>query len=224
MHRSSVNRPFAHGARPARRPLVFGVLGGIASGKSSVAALLAGEGGVVLDADRFAREALDDPALAQRLRETFGPRALTADGRVDRAFLAERVFSDARARKRLEGWIHPLVRERILSGLATAREHGVERVVLDVPLLLENDAEHGLAGICDHLVFVEASEATRAGRAASRRGWAPDEVARREAVQMPLEDKRRRATFVIRNEGTLEEVEARVQHMLRGLESPEDES
>lgn len=203
--------------------MVLGVLGGIASGKSAVAALLAGGRGVVLDADRYAREALDSPDVLERLREAFGPSALGPDGHADRIFLAQRVFTDAEARRRLEGWIHPLVRERILSGLAAARERGAERVVLDVPLLLENDAEHGLARLCDHLVFVEASEATRAGRATSR-GWAEGEVARREAAQMPLEDKRRRAAYVIHNDGTPDETKIQVDRLLRGLESTGDHS
>lgn len=214
-----MNRPPEHEAPDRTAPVVFGVLGGIASGKSAVAALLAGEHGVVLDADRFAQEALDSPEVQERLRESFGPEAVGADGRADRAFLARRVFADAGQRRRLEGWIHPLVRARILTGLAAARERGAERVVLDVPLLLENDAEHGLARLCDHLVFVEASDATRAARATARRGWARDEVARREATQMSLHEKRREAAFVIHNDGTLDDVRTEVDRLLREIDS-----
>ena len=196
------------------RPVVFGVLGGIASGKSAVARLLAGEHGVVISADAYAQEALDSAAVQERLRAAFGARAVGADGRTDRKFLAERVFADPREREMLEGWIHPLVRERILAALAETRQQAIPRVVLDVPLLLENDAEHGLLAHCDHLVFVAASQTERDLRAVAQREWETGEVARREAAQMPLEEKRRRADFVVRNEGSLSETAREVDQIL----------
>jgi dephospho-CoA kinase len=84
--------------------------------------------------------------------------------------------------------------------VSAARAAGVERIVLDVPLLLENDAEHGLAHLCDVLVFVDASGAERDRRAQRTRGWKRGEVARREAAQLPLEAKKRRAHHVIHND------------------------
>ena len=197
------------------RTVVFGVLGGVASGKSTVARLLAGESGLVLDADRLAREALDSPAMRERLRKAWGPGVLRSDGSVDRDFLAERVFADPSERRRLEDWIHPLVRARISESLAEAREQGVGRVVLDVPLLLENDARHGLTRVCDSLVFVEVPADERERRAARDRGWAPGEVARREAAQMPLEEKRNHADHVVPNTGTRAELEEAVRAVLR---------
>lgn len=199
-------------------PVVFGVLGGIASGKSAVARLLAGETGVVISADEYAREALDSATVQERLLATFGPRAVGADGRADREFLARRVFSDPRERELLEGWIHPVVRERISVALAEARRQAAPRVVLDVPLLLENDAEHGLLAQCDHLVFVAAPQTERDRRAVAHREWATGEVARREATQMPLDEKRRRADFVVRNDGSLSETAREVDRILSDLQ------
>ena len=199
------------------RPLVLGVLGGIGSGKSRVARELAGPGGVVVDADRLAGEVLDSPEVTARIREAWGRGALDADGRPDRTRLAERVFVSAGERARLEGWIHPRVRERILAALADAEARGVEIVVLDVPLLLENDPEHGLAGRCDRLVFVDAPAEERDRRAAAQRGWSPGEVARREAAQLPLEEKRSRADHVIANDGTLDDLAAAVAAVLADL-------
>jgi dephospho-CoA kinase len=178
---------------------VIGVLGGIASGKSRVAALLAGPGGEVLDADRLAREALTSPEGVARLREDFGPEVIGPDGAPDRAALAERVFSDPEARRRLEDWTHPVVRASIRERLAEARARGALRVVLDVPLLLENDARHGLTALCDHLVFVDTPLEERDRRAVRDRHWKPGEVARREAAQLSLEEKRARADAVIDN-------------------------
>jgi dephospho-CoA kinase len=189
---------------------VIGVLGGIASGKSAVARLLAGEDGLVLDADRLAREALDTPEVQAEVRRAFGDEVFGPDGRADREALARRIFESPEDRARLEGWIHPRVRDRIRAGLARARRRGTRRVVLDVPLLLENDAEHGLAGLCDVLVFVEVDPEERARRASEGRGWPPGEVARREAAQMPLSEKRARAHHVIRNQGSLDDLEVAV--------------
>lgn len=197
--------PAAH-----RGSLVIGVLGGIASGKSVVARLLAGPDGLCLSADALAREALDSPAVLEQVRARFGARAVGPDGKADRAYLAQRVFAPgegAELRAALESWTHPLVRARILELSSTARAAGVPRIVLDVPLLLENDARHGLARLCDVLVFVEADADERDRRARTERGWTSGEVARREALQLPLKHKKERAHHVIVNDRGLAELE-----------------
>ena len=201
----------------AARAITLGVLGGIASGKSEVARRLAGPGGCVIDADALARGQFESEELRQRLVARWGSSMLGPDGCVDRAALARRVFSDPEALRELEGWIHPLVRAKILEGLAEARAQGAERIVLDVPLLLENDAEHGLARMCDALVFVHAPAEERERRAVATRGWPPGEVARREAAQLPLADKRRRAQWVIQNDGNLEQLDRQIQAVLAEL-------
>jgi dephospho-CoA kinase len=178
-----------------------GVLGGIASGKSEVARLLAGDDGVLLDADRTAHAALASPEVAALVAEHFGPECLDAEGRPDRRALGPLVFADPERRKLLEGWIHPRVRATLGSELERALAEGRPIVVLDVPLLLENAAESGLAERCHGLVFVDAPAEQRAARAAERRGWGPGELAAREALQLPLEEKRARATWVLSNGG-----------------------
>lgn len=195
---------------PGRRPAVVGVLGGIASGKSEVARQLAGEAGVVIDADRLARAALESPEVVARLRERFGPEVLDAQGRPDRAAIGARVFADPEARRALEGWIHPAVRARISRELTEARADARHPIVLDVPLLLENDAQHRLVGECDLLVFVDADAEARDRRAQERRGWPPGEVARRERAQLPLAEKRAKADYVLENDSGLDELLARV--------------
>jgi dephospho-CoA kinase len=190
-----------------QRTIVFGVLGGVASGKSEVARRLVGVEGLVLSADEFAQEALDEPEIQATITDAFGPRAVDANGRTDRAFLAGLVFEDAAARARLEGWIHPRVRDRIMSALTDARQRAVPRIALDVPLLFENDEKHRFTRECDHLVFVEVSDAERERRALEHRGWQAGEVARRESAQMDLAEKKQRANFVVQNEGSLEELD-----------------
>lgn len=200
-----------------RPTLVFGVLGGIASGKSVVARLLAGPEGLTLSADHLAHEILASPELRPLLLDAFGPEVFNESGEPDRRALAARVFAAPEKRRRLEGWIHPRVRERILALLAQARESGVERIVLDVPLLLENDAQHGFVELCDHLVFVDAPGAARRERAVRDRDWSAGEVERRESQQLPLDEKRRHADHVIDNHGSLADLEAKVAILLRSL-------
>lgn len=191
--------------------IVFGVLGGIASGKSHVSRLLAGPEGLVLSADEAAHDALRSPEVVKKLTEGFGPEVLGEDGAPDREALARIVFQDPAMRKRLEEWIHPVVRETLHAALEDAAARGVSRVVLDVPLLLENAAEHGLLALCDHLVFIDTPDADRDARAVVTRGWAPGEVARREAAQMPLAEKRQAADIVIDNRGDVESLTQNVQ-------------
>jgi dephospho-CoA kinase len=200
--------------------VVLGILGGIASGKSAVARLLAGADGEVLSADRMVHELLDSPEGLEWLAARFGPSAVGRDGRADRAAIARLVFDPDRGeelRAELERWTHPRVRARIMARLSEARAAGVPRVVLDVPLLLENDAQHGLVGQCDALVFVDAPEAERERRARDERGWPEGERARREALQMPLADKARRAHHVIPNHSSLQELERAVDDALAAL-------
>jgi len=202
---------------PDRRTAVLGVLGGVASGKSLVARLLAGPGGRVLDADQIAREVLESPEGVARLRESFGEGVLDAEGRPDREALARRVFGRPAERARLEDWIHPEVRARIWAGLERARREGVGRVVLDVPLLLEKDRESGFAAACDILIFVDSDPIDRGRRAEAQRRWEPGEVERREADQLSLEEKRAQADCVIQNRGTPQELDRAVQSLLEKL-------
>jgi len=192
----------------------IGILGGIASGKSAVGRLLAGSGGVVIDADHHARAALNSPEVVRELVSAFGRKMIGPDGLPDRAAIAERVFGDPKAKRQLENWIHPAVRERMRVDLDEARAAKRSPIVLDVPLLLENDAQHGLVQECDFLVFVDSEPGTRDARAVRNRNWQAGEVARREATQLPLETKRARARHVVENDGELSELESAVEAIL----------
>ncbi len=208
------------------RTLVIGIAGGIASGKSAVARGLAGEDAVVR-ADEIAHEVLNDPEVVELVRARFGEAVLGPDGRPDRAALAARVFADdgdaaSGARAELEGWIHPRVRARILARLDELRAAEAPVCVLDVPLLFENDAQHGLVRECDVLVFVDTDAGERERRASRTRGWAPGEVARRESAQLPLAEKRRRAHHVLQNNGSLQQLEAAIDSLRRTLGLPSE--
>lgn len=199
-----------------RRPVVIGLLGGIAAGKSAVAALFAEHGLSVLDADREARAVVERPEVAARIRTRFGDGVFDASGRLDRAALARLVFAGTgSALADLEAITHPAIRAALAAAVDAARRAGTS-VVLDAPLLLES----GLADLCDVCVFVEAGEAVRRARAAAR-GWDDAELARREARQAPLEVKKARSVYTIRNDRSFDDVRQQVAAILaRVLDHP----
>jgi dephospho-CoA kinase len=199
---------------PDRPFLVLGLLGGVGSGKSTVAGLLAEAGAVVLDADRRAREALDDPQVRNEVLAAFGPSVQGPGGSLDRVALAARVFGpDSGDRRRtLESILHPRVREALEADLERLRGQTPppRLVVLDVPLL----AEGPLEAWCDVLVFVDAPREVREERCRRRRGWDAGEIARREAAQLDLAEKRARAHHVLGNAADLGELRARTEALL----------
>jgi dephospho-CoA kinase len=187
--------------------VVIGLLGGIGSGKSTVATLLAERGATVLDADRHAREVAREPGVVAAIVARFGPEVLDAAGALDRGALAERAFADASATEALNAIVHPEVRRRLLDDLSRA---GPGPVVLDVPLLLESP----LASLVDQWVFIEAPEAVREARVEGR-NWPPGERARREARQADLAAKRARADYVLENSGSIDHLGRQVDALLR---------
>jgi len=196
------------GGRTARPgSLVIGVLGGIASGKSAVARLLAAEDGAVIDADAIAREVLDSPSVRAALARAFGPAVLAPDGSADREALAKRVLASRRDNELLESFTHPPIRARIRAAVDAARSRNARLIALDVPLLLENEGRHGLVELCDALVFVDAPPAAREARARAARAWPAGEVARREAAQLALSEKRARADYIIENHTDMADLE-----------------
>jgi dephospho-CoA kinase len=178
--------------------LRIGLTGGIGSGKSTVSALLAARGAVIVDADRIAREVVepDTPGLA-RIVEAFGEGVLAPDGSLDRAALAAVVFAEPEARRQLDGIVHPLVRARAAELARAAPPDAV--VVNDVPLLVET----GQASSYDLVLVVEADPATRVSRLVQRGLTAEDARARMEA-QASDEERRAVADVVLDNSGTPE--------------------
>ena len=192
-----------------------GLTGGVASGKSTVSAILRELGAVVIDADQLAREVVapGHRGLAEIVEE-FGPGVLTASGELDRPAMGAMVFADETARRRLEAIIHPLVRRRGAELEAAAGPDAV--VVHDIPLL----AETGQGG------RVRRRRGGRRTRARSRssgwwrsRGWSREDAEARVAAQASREDRRAVATYVIENTGTLEDLRDRVEEVYEKLVS-----
>ena len=183
--------------------------GGIGSGKSTVAQFLRSRGAVVVDADAIAREVVEpgQPALAE-IRETFGPEVIAADGRLDRARLAEIVFSDADALARLNGITHPRIAERSAELLARAPSDAV--VVYDMPLLVEQGPA-ALAG-WDRIIVVDCPDDTRLERLVER-GLDADDAGRRISAQATREERLAVADVVIDNSGDLSALESQLDRL-----------
>jgi dephospho-CoA kinase len=182
-----------------------GLTGGVASGKSTVAAMLAELGAVVIDADALAREvvAKGTPGLAAVVEE-FGEELLGPDGELDRPAMGRLVFSDEGARRRLEAIIHPLVFERIVELEEEAPADAV--VVHDIPLLAEN----GRGGDFDVVIVVDAPAELQLERMTGDRGWTDEDARSRISAQASREDRRAIATHLIENTGTREDLRGRV--------------
>lgn len=201
--------------------MILGVLGGIASGKSTVTHLLVEQGAEAIDADRVAHQVLQEPAIRGAIRAAFGDEVIGAGGEVDRQVVARLVFSDRRKLETLESILHPEIRRRIADRVEAFRARpGSERrvLVLDVPLLAESPA---LRALCDELVFVETPVEARRHRTEAR-GWSSGELERREAHQQSIEEKRRLAGATIANSGSLEDLRRQVERLYHGLVGAED--
>lgn len=182
---------------PTPRPLLIGLAGSVGAGKSTVARLLAERGCVVIDSDKAVRALLATVPVRDELVRWWGTGVLDTSGALDRAAVAHIVFADEAQRKRLEGYIHPLLAPGREQAIREAAAAGAPAVVLDAPLLFEA----GLDAECDAVVVVDAARAIREGRVLASRGWDARELSRREKSQHPLEDKRRRADYLVDNSG-----------------------
>lgn len=194
--------------------LIVGLTGGIATGKSTVAAMFAKMGIRRFDADSLAREAVEPGTAAlQEIARTFGSAVIDDQGRLDRKKMAGIVFNDAGKRKQLEGIIHPRVRLLLEERLAAARRAGDCLVLVEVPLLYETNFQR----FVDKVIVVRVSEQQQLMRLRQRDGLSLAEAKRRIAAQMPLEEKAALADYVIDNDGTLAETEKQARQILGRL-------
>jgi dephospho-CoA kinase len=206
--------PVAPGDKP-----VIGLLGGIGSGKSQVAALLARKGARIVAGDELAHAALRQPEIRAQVVARWGPQIVDEHGEIRRRQLGSIVFADAGERRALEAMVHPWIKRRIAEEVAAARaDPAVRLVVLDAAVMLEA----GWDGVCDRLVFVDAPREVRLRRVAGQRGWATAELEERERSQLPLTEKAARADHVLANATTLENLERQVDDLLQlwGLAPP----
>ncbi len=192
----------------------IGITGGIGCGKSALAAILSGQGLPLIDTDDIARELLEPrrPAFDEVVA-AFGNGVLSASGIIDRTTLAAVVFSDANARARLEQILHPKIQAHWASWLEQCRCEGKQAAFVVIPLLYEKAYE----GAFNRIVAVACSRKTQNARLRTR-GWTDEAIQNRIAAQLPLEEKMRRADFVLWNEGSLDGLESQGRMLLSSLE------
>ena len=202
---------------PLQKPIVVGVVGGIASGKSEVTRLLGTMNATIISADAIAHRVLLAPNVIETLVEIFGPGILQdqssnpgQDRVIDRKKLGALVFGDSEEklamRRKLEAVVHPLIRQTARDELATLlRDTSLQMIILDAPLLIEG----GWLPYCNRVLFVDSPDDLRKQRAMER-GWTAKEWQERESAQLSFNEKRKQATDVLVNDGTLEQLQQRV--------------
>ncbi len=188
-----------------RRLPVLGLLGGVASGKSFVAGLLAQHGAAVLDADRAGHQVLTEQDIKEQLHARWGDRVFTPAGEVDRKAVGEIVFSDQGELEFLEAVTHPRIGCLLQEQIEHHFRQGAPAAVLDAPVMLKA----GWDAMCDAIWFVDSPRPTRLKRALAR-GWTEAQFDAREAAQEPLDEKLRKSDVIIDNAGSSEATAALV--------------
>jgi len=190
--------------------MVLGLTGGVGMGKSTSARFLQERGVRLIDTDQIAREVVEpgQPALAE-IRAAFGPEVISADGRLRREQLAARVFSDPIQRGRLEGILHPCIRQKWLSQIDQFAAAAVLEVVVVIPLLFETHAESRF----DHILCSACSAAVQKKRLAER-GWTDLQIRQRIEAQWPIEKKMALSEFVVWTDGSVEVHARQVERIL----------
>jgi dephospho-CoA kinase len=192
---------------------LFGLTGGIATGKSTVSAMLQDLGAPLLDADLVAREVVEpgQPALAE-IAQRF-PGVVSADGVLDRKALGERIFGHPEERAALNAITHPRIQARVLERSMELAASGARLAVYDAALLIENKLHEALDGV----VLVVTDPTTQRTRLMLRNGYSEREADERIASQLPLAEKRKHATWIIDNSGTREATRAQVEEVWKQM-------
>ena len=200
----------------ADKKLVLGLVGGIGAGKTAVSEILEDAGCVVSYSDRVSHEVMKSAEVRSQICEWWGDEVLDPEGMLDRTAIAAKVFSNRDELKRLEDLLHPIIN-------ATRIRHfqanpGARAYVIDAPLLIET----GLDAECDAVIMVDSAREDRLKRVAAR-GWSAEELDKRQALQLPLDQKRNRADHVLINDGSEAALRTRTFDLLEQLAPRTDE-
>ena len=195
--------------------LIVGLTGGIATGKSSIAAMFERRGAHVIDFDVLARVVVEPGKPAWNdIVDFFGSSVLNEDRTLNRAKVGDIVFADKGKRRALEGFIYPRISEEYARLLGEINDGDPDAIVLaDVPLLIET----GMKGLFEKIIVVYAPREQQMERLIHRDGLDREAAMRRLEAQMPIEDKLKHADYVVRNSGSLEEAEIEVDGIYKSL-------
>jgi dephospho-CoA kinase len=194
---------------------VIGLTGGIGSGKSTVSQILAELGVVVLDADKVGHQAYQPGTETWKdVVAAFGQEVVAADGSIDRKKLGAIVFGDPKALERLNRIVHPRMYDMMAEQIEEYRQQGVEVVVLEAAILLEAN----WTPLVDEVWVTVASEPTVVRRVKERTGLPEEQIRSRIRSQLSNEERKKQASVVIRNDGSLDELRAKVVELWEGLQ------
>lgn len=189
---------------------VVGVVGGIGSGKSTVAAEFEHLGCYRIDCDQLGHAALCDDDVKRQLRAMWGDAVFDANGDVNRQSVAKIVFDDPKQLASLERIVHPRIREGIVRGIAEGTKRNPPAIIVDAAVLFEA----GWDDLCTDIVFVEASREERFARVKERRGWDDSAMQLRESRQIPLDKKQSRCHHSIHNHSSVSYLKVQVGQLL----------
>ena len=188
---------------------IIGIVGGIGSGKSTVASILESLGCFVADADANAKLVINEKDVQQRLIEWWGRSVVDNEGVTVSSAIAEIIFADRQERVRLESLLHPRIRQLQTNQFNSAPLDSTG-LVIDAPLLFES----GLDSMCDAIIFIQASRGIRLERVKKRNNWDEITFDSREATQLPLDKKSQKADYVVHNEGDRASLEDQLKQVL----------
>ena len=198
---------------------VIGIIGGIGSGKTTVADELAALGCAVVDADVIGHELLENPDVLDELRRRWGDGILTGEGKADRAALADVVFASSEELKTLNDILHPRIGRQMARAVDKAMaDELVEAIVLDAPLLVEA----GLNELCSHVIFVDTPSAVRYLRVSEQRGWEKENWELREKMQISLDIKRSMCDYSIDGSSSVSHLRQQVRKLYPRITHPAD--
>ncbi|MBR3032333.1 MAG: dephospho-CoA kinase [Clostridiales bacterium] len=190
---------------------VLGVTGGIGTGKSTVSGYFRDKGVEVLDADEISRKVTDVGGVAlPEIAELFGPRAITANGALNRKYVASLVFTEKKKLDKLSAIVHHYVLTTIGEEIAKAAERKVKLIVLDVPI----PVKHGFVDVCNQILVVSSNDEIRLERLVLR-GMDRDDARKRMAMQMTREEYEELADRVLVNDGTIEELYEQIEKYIK---------
>lgn len=193
---------------------IIGVTGGIGSGKTTVSEYLKEKGYRVIDADEISHElSVPGSTLVKALSEEFGEDLVNEKGILNRRELANRAFSSSEGKTKLDEISHREIIKKIREEIETAKAENIELLFLDVVLLFEV----ALDKECNETWVVDASEDIRLARVMGRDGFIPEEIRKRMRSQMDSDEKKKKATYVLNNEGTVFELYQQIDVLLLNL-------
>ncbi len=193
---------------------IIGITGGIGSGKSTVSRYLLSKGYRVIDADQIAHDIMKPGSrVLMELANRFGKDILNPDGGLNRRMLGNRAFSSLEGKEQLESITHGEILRQIEEDIRRGEEEGLEVIFLDVILLFQV----GLDKLCSQVWVVDAPEDIRLARVMGRDGYVPEEIRKRMRSQMNPAEMKSRGTHVIENDGTILQLQERVDALLEGI-------